>query len=261
VATPTRTSLLIVAPHCDDAVLSCSALLERDEPVCVLNLFAGGPDPPRLGWWDRRCGFATSTEATAARREEELAAHAGTPHEVVFMDLLAVQYVDGARPAADGKAIGKALADWVERNDRGSVALPAAAGWTVSRARSWLAEHVNWRFVGERPGPPRHPDHLFARDASLAAIVPREGVDVLLYEDLPYSWGRAADAEVRRVESAWSVEAEPFELPVDRGRKATRIAHYTSQIEHISLPNRRLDDPDALPAVERYWRLARAPRE
>jgi LmbE family N-acetylglucosaminyl deacetylase len=250
------TPLLIVAPDNDDAVLSCFALLDRDDAVDIIDVFVGEPDPPVQGWWDRRCGFATSAEAAATRRGEERAAYTGTPHRVSFLELLSVQYVDGTRPASERETIRETVANWGERNTGGSIALPAGAGWSVSALRSWLGEHVHRR-IGERPGPPRHPDHVFARDAALAAAVALPNIDVFLYEELPYLWGRPADWEVRRLESSWGIRAEPFELPVDRERKAARIACHASQIEHISPPHGRVDDPRVLPPVERYWRLVR----
>ncbi|HKH30912.1 MAG TPA: hypothetical protein VKA45_07660 [Gaiellaceae bacterium] len=42
-------ALLLVSPHLDDVVLSCTALVERAEPIDIVTLFAGAPDPPRQG--------------------------------------------------------------------------------------------------------------------------------------------------------------------------------------------------------------------
>ena len=39
--------LLLVSPHLDDAALSCAALLERDEPITVLDVFTLVHEPDR----------------------------------------------------------------------------------------------------------------------------------------------------------------------------------------------------------------------
>jgi LmbE family N-acetylglucosaminyl deacetylase len=247
---PGSEPLLIVSPHPDDAVLSCWALLSRPEPVDVLDVFAGSPVPPRRGAWDLRCGFADSRESSSARREEELRALAGTAHHVTFMDLFNVDYIDGRRSQLDREAIVSAVRTWLDQAGAGTVALPAGAGWTTSRLRRKLGERVWWRFIGERPGPPQHPDHVFARDAGLDAVA-GSGVEVLLYEELPYVWGAPADREAGRLGFD-----DELRLEVDRDEKAGRVAAYASQVEHISPPHGRLDDADVLPATERYWRLA-----
>jgi LmbE family N-acetylglucosaminyl deacetylase len=247
---PGREPLLIVSPHPDDAVLSCWALLSRPEPVDVLDVFAGSPVPPRQGAWDRRCGFADSRESSRARREEELRALSGTAHRVTFMDLVNVDYIDGGRSQLDREAIVSSVRAWLDQAGSGTVALPAGAGWTMSSLRRTLGERVWWRFIGERRGPPQHPDHVFARDAGLEAVA-GSGAEVLLYEELPYLWGAPADREATRLGAD-----EELRLDVDREEKARRIAAYASQVEHISPSHGRVDDPAALPATERYWRLA-----
>lgn len=242
--------VLIVSPHPDDAVLSCWALLAKPEPVEVLDVFAGSPDPPRQGAWDLRCGFRDSAESSRARREEELRALEGTPHRATFLDLVNVDYVDGPRVPGDRDVIVSAIRGWIARTGGGTVALPAGAGWTMSRLRRALGERVWWRFIGERAGPPVHPDHVFVRDAGLEAAA-SGGVEVLLYEEVPYLWGAPADRAVSELD----YRAELVELAVDREEKARRIAAYASQVEHISPARGRLDDPTVLPATERYWRL------
>lgn len=215
--------MLLVSPHCDDAALSCSALLERREPVDVLTVFGGSPEPPRRGYWDERCGFADSAEAVRVRREEELRALAG--HRVTFLELLEDQYLDGPRAPADASVIEQAVARWT-----GLVAAPAAAGRTGRLARlrrSWV---------------PQHPDHVFVRDAVLRAA---HG-PVLLYEEFPYA--RTGTGRGPR-------GAQLLVLPVDRVAKARRISAYVSQLPYLGSPDEAFDRPEALPDEERYWRL------
>jgi GlcNAc-PI de-N-acetylase len=226
--------MLLFAPHCDDAALSCAALLDRGEAVDVLTVFGGRPDPPRQAYWDERCGFADSDEAVRVRQEEELEALALGGHRVGFLDLLEEQYLDGDRSPADAAPIAEAVAGW----GGGLVAAPIGAG-----RGSGLLDRLR-----ARHGVPPHPDHLFVRDAVLAAA---EG-PVLLYEEFPYLRSGGAESEAARL------GAEPLSFPVDRSAKARRIAAYTSQLPFIGSSDERLDDPAVLPETERYW-LLRSP--
>jgi LmbE family N-acetylglucosaminyl deacetylase len=243
-------SLLLVSPHVDDAVLSCAALVERVEPIEIVTVFAGGPDPPQRGWWDVECGFSSSAESAPARRREDDAAFAGTPHRRSYLDLLEVQYVDG-RTAAERDAIARTIIDWVSGHGDGMVALPAGAGCSLRRRARWLR-----RLRRESCSPPQHVDHLLVRDVGLRALA-GSAATPLLYEEVPYLWGGRAEREADRAAAAGGWHAEVFELSVDRRRKAKRIAAYASQVPHISPAHGRLDEEETLPAHERYWRLAR----
>jgi GlcNAc-PI de-N-acetylase len=216
--------LLLLSPHFDDAALSCAALLERDEPIDVVTVFAGGPDPPRQGWWDEVCGFADSRESLAARKAEERAA-VGERHRLSFLPLLDMQYVVGRRPASDAQAVRAAVEQWAAGSGGGHVAVPAGAG---VRRRLW-----------KRGGVTAHPDHLYLRDAVLSARLP--GVTPLLYEELPYATAGAPAG----------VDARPFTVPVDPVAKARRIALYGSQLAHLD----GLHEPANVPPRERYWTL------
>ena len=230
----------------DDAAFSCAALLALDEPVDILTVFAGAPDPPRVGcWWDVACGFADSNQSMRVRLAEERAAFAGSRHGLMLLDLLDGQYLDGPRTAIDSEKIAAAIRGWIDRIGDGAVAIPAGAGADRSRIRSRLRM---------RRGPAAHPDHIFVRDAALWALVEFRSMERLIYEEFPYLWGNAADGAVRKAARRFHLRPEPFELEVDRVAKATRISAYPSQIGRMGGP--RLDDPEALPARERYWRLA-----
>jgi LmbE family N-acetylglucosaminyl deacetylase len=240
--------LLLVSPHLDDAVLSCSALVERPEPIDVVTIFAGAPDPPRQGWWDRDCGFASSAESVPERLREDEAAFAGTRHRRTYLDLLELQYIED-RSGGESETIGNAIREWTTEHPGGTIALPAGAGCSRRAVDRWL------RRLRRRPCSFRqHPDHLLARDAGLRAL---EGSDaaLLLYEEVPYLWGDLADREVERTAARAGRRLELLERSVDRGRKAERIAAYWSQIPHISPAHGRVDEAETLPPRERYWRL------
>jgi LmbE family N-acetylglucosaminyl deacetylase len=241
-----------VSPHIDDAALSCAALLARPDAVDVLTVFAGEPNPPRQGYWDSICGFASSAESASARRSEDRAAFAGTPHRVRYLRLLEWQYAPDPRPAADADEIERAVAAWVSESRGGSVAVPAGAGWRPRRIVARIE-----RAVGKSTALGRHPDHLFARDAALRAVASLPEVTPLLYEELPYVFGGRADREVELTASAWRRDAVLVLAAIDRVTKARRIAAYESQVPHLCPDGARLDVAANLPATERYWRLIR----
>ena len=66
-------------------------------------------------------------------------------------------------------------------------------------------------------------------------------------------------ASVHSIDVAAQIElrAHVEEVPVDRERKAERLAAYSTQIPHLSPPEGRLDSPKVLPPTERYWLLRR----
>jgi len=244
--------LLIVSPHLDDAALSCAALIARRLPVDVLTLFAGEPDPPRQGSWDRTIGFRDSAASMRARREEERAAFAATPHRLHLLDLLEWQHLAGPRPAEDLDAIADAVIRWNRQADRGFVAIPAGAGLTPGRIRGRMR-----KLAGATLGPTQHPDHVFARDAVLEALSSLVDLQVVLYEEFPYSRVKGADGRVARLARRHGLAAERLAVSVDRGVKAARIAFYATQVPHLGDDGRRVDRPEDLPGEERYWLLAR----
>jgi hypothetical protein len=246
--------LLLLSPHFDDVALSCAALLAREKPIDVLTVLAGAPEPPRQGAWDHVTGFADSTESRRARRAEEQAGFADSPHRLAFLDLLELEYLTGPRAPSDAQSIAATASRWLEQNPCGVVALPAGAG---RKPGSLLAR---LRRLTGASAPLRHPDHLFVRDAALDMAVSRADARAVLYEEFPYVWGGAADGEVRRLARSRSLSAECVALQVDRRCKAARIAVYASQVPHLSVGGRRVDLAEDLPEEERYWILSRRSR-
>lgn len=241
-------AILLLAPHFDDAALSCSALLEGSRPIDVVTVFAGAPKSPVAGYWDELSGFADSAEAIDARRAEETAAVATDGHRLTFLPLLEDQY-GGGRSDDERGAVRAAVLAWAAEHPAGLVALPAGAGWTAPRAIRGL-----FRAVGRARVMP-HPDHLFVRDAALSGLSADATWTPVLYEEQPYSAGGGAGRQASRLAAALGRRAVELVLPVDREAKARRIAHYVSQVALISPPGGRLDDPASVPAIERYWLL------
>lgn len=196
-----------------------------------------------------QCGFADSAESIPARIREEEAAFAGTPHRRDYLRLLELQYAP-QRPPDDRIAIQAAATDWLRRHPGATVALPAGAGCPQNRAARWRRRLLRRRCV-----PPQHVDHLYVRDAVLGVV--DDSTRILLYEELPYLWGAPADKEAQRTAAGSDRKAAAVIVPIDRSRKARRIAAYASQVPPMSPEGRPLDDPRSLPDSERYWLLER----
>lgn len=245
-----ETPLLLLSPHFDDAALSCAALIARKEPIDVLTLFAGSPQPRRQGKWDRVTGFADSAESRRVRQAEERSAFADTPHRLAFLDLVEAEYLSAPRAQDDAKEIEAATSRWLEQNFGGVVAVPAGAGRIPG-----LITAVRHR-LGLR-GPLRHRDHLFVRDVALDVVAAYADAQAVLYEEFPYLWGQAADDEVRRITRSRGLFAERVVVHVDVQSKAARIGVYTSQVPHLTFRGRRVDAGENLPEEERYWILSR----
>jgi hypothetical protein len=165
-----------------------------------------------------------------------------------MLPLLELQYVRQPRSLAEAAVVAERIRSWLEEGE-GTVAAPVGAG-----------SHAPWRLarlqrVWRRRSQPVHPDHVFTRDAVLAALAHRPRASILLYEELPYRWGGRADREAGRVASQLGRRPELLVVAVDKERKAARIGAYASQLPQLVPDGTRLDDPASLPSDERYWWL------
>lgn len=123
--------------------------------------------------------------------------------------------------------------------------------------RRSVQQVLHWDFQRRRSqaqaeGMLANPDHLVVRDTALAVLGDQD-VEIWLYEELPYLWGRPADAEVRRLARKFGVASSLDELACDRHAKQRRIAAYSSQLDVMD-PQGRLSSATGLPSVERRWR-------
>jgi LmbE family N-acetylglucosaminyl deacetylase len=208
-------TLLVISPHLDDAVLSAGQTLAAHPGSVVVTVFAGVPDDGGLDDYDRACGFRSSREAMLHRRredEEALALLGASPRHLDFTPSV------GENVHGDGE-IAAAL-DGVIAAER-----PAAV-------------------VG--PAGIVHPDHRQVARAWPAVAVGRG--DAYAYEELPYrvkAPRRAADA-VAALRAAFGA-AEASLPAADEGVKAKAMLAYASQL--------RLVFPLVCLSPERLWRL------
>lgn len=250
--------LLVVSPHFDDIPLSCEAFIGRPAAMTVLHVCSGVPSPPVSTDWDRDSGFADSDEATAGRRAEEHAAFTGTPHDFLDVGLLDGQYA-GERTAAERAEVTEAVARWVETVGAPcTVAVPVGAGRRDDDALVPLVRLRNLVTKGLLSS--RHPDHLLARDAALAAVRSRPEVTVVLYEELPYRLTTRGDGQANEVARSIGANARLVrsDVAIDRARKAQRLQAYRTQLP-LLFPRHAVVDASSLaaflPPTERYWRI------
>jgi hypothetical protein len=250
---PPEGPLLVVSPELGDAALSCGALLDRPEPLTVLDVFTSSPEPDCTTEWDRASGFESARATMAAREHEEAAAFSDTTHEVLAVDLLARRYLAAERDEGDARRLRRALEGWVGRAGPCTVALPAGAGLTAGAAPgmgAWMRGAL-----GGRQPLTASPDHLWVRDVATRVLAPFVEITLVLYEEQPYAQSLGADRAVELF-SAWSRRhAAPQSVAVDRARKAERLARYPTLLPTFHGHGRRL--AARMPAVERYWVLHR----
>jgi LmbE family N-acetylglucosaminyl deacetylase len=211
-------ALIVISPHCDDAVFGCSGLLVRHPGAVVLTIFAGRPRVyDHLTPWDEAAGFRVGDDVVAARRAEDRAALTILSARPVWLDFLDSQY--GTSPTVTE------VAEAIER------ALGAAGADTATFPLGLF-----------------HPDHELAHESALAVARRRPELQWLVYEDAIYR--RIAGLVDDRLDR---LQREGFRLsPIDaddrgesKGRMDARdlselkrrvVACYPSQLRALSAP-------------------------
>lgn len=281
--------VLVVSPHLDDAVLSCSSLLERPD-VEVLSVFAGRPEVALSVSHDLKLGFADSDEAMDTRLAEDQQALEGYGVATRRLGHLDATYAGYPRPASTSRELRSALDEWlatVPQEDSPVVVLPAGTGhmkgaWLVrpqpprsatstpQATPSWvrrlrdIAGALGGRWLAHRIFLLRkrhlaevrsfgHHDHLFVRDELLENLLAGRRATVVLYEELPYMWLRPGQLAVDELTGRLGLNVEELHIPVDTVAKASRIALYASQVSLLEIHDHRVDDPLSLPTFERFW--------
>jgi LmbE family N-acetylglucosaminyl deacetylase len=222
-----------LAPHLDDAVLSCGGAIHRQaaagEAVLVLTVFAGDPasdgdlSPFALeqhGYW------GDPPRPTALRRAEDLAA-------LARLDAVAwhLGYLDAVYRAADGGTWAypdlEALFGPIHGQDE--VTAPALA--------DDLAGLLDILGHGDEPFPAvyaplavgRHVDHQILHGAAWYLV--ERGYGLAFYEDYPYAADPVAVDSVLSGPGGNALRAEVIPLDVaDLEAKVSALGYYRSQL-------------------------------
>lgn len=221
----TLRNILILSPHCDDAVFACGALLETHPGTVVATIFAG--HPPRhlpLTEWDRAAGFSVSDDVMRVRRAEDRAALTSLGAVPLWLDFLDRQY----EPRYTEEELRIAMGHMIETCRPSAVVGPLGLF---------------------------HSDHRAVHEAALWAARRHPGPCWYLYEDVNYRLipGLTAHrlSEVRA--QGWEVHDVSFPAYRHSGRKAAAVHAYASQLRALATKGRP-GHVDAF-AAERYWRL------
>lgn len=210
VAGPRSQELVVVSPHLDDAVLSCTGLLAAHPGARVVTAYTGGPARwTGLTRWDDACGFEAGDDVMAARKLEDRAALELLGAQPVWLDLVEGQYEPRPGPAEVLDRLRRALEG-------------------LSPAPLLLAIPLGVS----------HPDHVTVSDAMLelraAGLLP--DARWLVYGDLPYlertpRGGRQRTATLH--ERGVVLEPVGGSQPADRELKRAAIHRYRSQVRPL----------------------------
>jgi len=217
--------MLVISPHCDDAVFGCGALLARHPGACVVTVFAGRPHHDEsLTAWDAAAGFQAGEDVMGKRREEDRAALAVLRARPVWLDFCDSQYARS--PSA--RDVATALDEVIRREAATTAVVPLGLF---------------------------HSDHQLAHEAALQARRAHPACIWLTYEDAIYRRiPGLVDARLAELAAA-GLRPVPFtpDGRADDSAKRAAIACYPSQLRALSRPGYPGFE-DAF-APERYWRL------
>lgn len=129
---PEGAAVLVLSPHLDDALFSCSELIRRTRPD-VWTVFAGEPKPPVTTSWDVSCGYVDSHALVSQRRQEDGEAFAETGANIRHLDMLDGVYTSISRRSADLESLAVEVGGWLSAHQADSpvIVLPACAGVVV----------------------------------------------------------------------------------------------------------------------------------
>lgn len=217
--------ILILSPHCDDAVFACGEMLESHPGSIVTTIFAGRPtqDLP-LTEWDRAAGFRPGDDVMAARRQEDRQALSLLGAQPLWLDFLDSQY----KPTHSDTDLCAALDRLI----------------LVLRPAMLLA-----------PLGLFHSDHLAVHEAAMSVARLHRQIAWALYEDVNYRRIPRLSAERLRHLKENGAALAPLSFPVrsPSARKLQAVACYGSQLRALASPGRPGHADTSAP--ERYWHV------
>jgi LmbE family N-acetylglucosaminyl deacetylase len=217
--------IVVISPHCDDAVFACGQLLAAHPGSLVLTVFAGRPPVGTpLPEWDQAAGFQPGDDVMGIRRAEDRSALTLLDAEPIWLDFCDSQY--HCSPSIH----------------------------EVITALQEIADLTN-------PRPVFLPLGLFHSDHQLV----HEAARALLWRDLRRSWFAYADALYSRIPGLVSEKLRTCEaaglkadcatlsVSADVERKARAVHCYRSQLRALSTPGR--PGYSDVFALEAFWLL------
>ncbi len=220
-----------VAPHSDDAVLSCGGAIHRQaaagEAVQVVTLCGAEAEPGRpLSAFalEQHEHWGHPPRPMALRRAEDGAALTLLSAEAWHLDYLDAVY----RRGAEGQALYPDLDSLYGPLHPQDPILPEARGRLAERLAGLLPRDGE-ATVYFPLGIGRHVDHQLAHLAGRALLA--AGRRVAFYEDYPYAeWPGALDVALAAAGAGdWRLEMRPLDA-ADLAAKVSALAYYRSQL-------------------------------
>jgi LmbE family N-acetylglucosaminyl deacetylase len=239
-------AVVFLAPHYDDAVLSCGAAIAGTPRSVVVTIFSGGPsagDP--ISPWDRRCGFAPGDDVGRTRECEDEDALALLGARGLGLGFMPTPYRVSSRSG---------LARLARAATRLNLGKPASSELQAAIAAK-LAEELAAIEVATCVIPlgVSHADHLTTTDSALSLVQAFPAYQWVAYADLPYSAesAEAFNAARTRISSAgFRLDAMVLTQHPDLSLKLRAVERYRSQLQGLG---ERV--AVALSSPERYYTL------
>lgn len=240
-----KSAVMFVSPHLDDAVLSCGALLThlaRTCPVTVLTVFSSAAPPARSALAARKTmrglGIADAQTFFGERREEDIAVLQEAGASWIHLGLVDALFRQTGHSAETGQGTGRAAYPTFRFDAaRGRIAASdsdLAAELSVIIKREMGASEAAAVFGPLGVG--RHVDHLITRTA-----VATLGVGAIFYSDFPYSVNCEPDSPF--IEDA---SLQPYEWLSGRAESVKLMEGYRTQFAALF--------PKGVPiGPETYW--------
>lgn len=240
-----RSAVLFVSPHLDDAVLSCGALLAhlaRICPVTVLTVFTRAAPLAKWGLAARKTlrdlGVADGEALFQERRAEDIAVLKEAGASWIHLGLTDALFRQVGETATGPKGTGRAAYPTFRFDAaRGRIASSDAGLATEVSVMVREAAARNGAAAVFGPlGLGRHVDHLITRNAVAAS-----GAEAVYYSDFPYSLKKSRDERFTRPRLLL-----PYEWVSGRAENANLIAGYRTQFAGLF--------PHGVPVrPETYW--------
>lgn len=202
----------ILAPHLDDAVLSCWHQIEAG--TRVITLFAGTPENSGVRAWDRMTTSADPQETLQSRIAENAASLQDTPSTAINLPYLDFQYKHPMRNA----------------DEIASTVLGAVDDFRPIIAAAGIGKYFR-----------QHPDHITTRKVAESLLA--RGLGISFYVDLPYmlpvrdfnDWPERLPKERIKKVLGMNVEIESHELSTEQQqRKIEAVKAFKSQLRMVN---------------------------
>ena len=217
-----RASLVLISPHLDDAVLSCSQVLLAHPGTTVITVFAGRPPDGRWSSWDEKCFLPGQDPMTVLQEEDRqaLGVLGALPVHLTFLD-------DAYGPNYQIEQIAEAIAGQLDALAPQSVLVPLGI---------------------------QHVDHVTTHRALVPLIRARPHIRWIIYEELPYriEFPEHCQAQMRGIQEV-GLQLSELALARSRSRRSKRraIQTYESQCRALGKRRIRLALHD-----EKYWQVS-----